>query len=290
MRPPKRARPVIAILAFNAAAEVTDLPGPLNVLTRAGIADVFIVAGHASPVQLYPFSRFGRGPMLFSIDPQMTMSAFDRRWPEDADYVIGPAIDPRDAAPVTRWIRAQRAGGATIVSVCAGTLTVGAAGLLDGRRATTHWAYLDDLRSKHPSMNWVRDRRYVADNGIVGATGISASIPTSLALVEAIGGVRRAGAIARELGVAHWDERHLSSAFQLTNERRKTFVRNWLSFWRRHSPSPKTPAQAASRELDRIAARFGRPTADIVALAMEYPWAPTNAEPGVTPQPRDRRD
>lgn len=110
MRPPKRARPVIAILAFNAAAEVTDLPGPLNVLTRAGIADVFIVAEHASLVQLYPFSSFGRGPMLFSIDPQTTMSEFDRRWPEDADYVIGPAIDPRDAAPVTRWIRAQRAG------------------------------------------------------------------------------------------------------------------------------------------------------------------------------------
>lgn len=340
MRPPKRARPVIAILALNAATEVTDLLGPFNVLARAGIVDVFIVAEHASPVQLYPFSSFGRGPMLFSIDPQMTMDAFDRRWPEGADYVIVPAIDPRDAAPATRWIRAQRAGGATIVSVCAGALTVGAAGLLDGRRATTHWAYLDDLRSKHPTMTWIRDRRYVADNGIVSATGISASIPTSLALVEAIGGASRARAVAQELGVTHWDERHLSSAFRLTNERRKTFVRNWLSFWRRHSlglpisdgideialaftadvwsrtalseiavtsdaetvrslhglsihpvvrsgdahvdetlpaPSPQMPAQAVSRELDRVAARFGRPTADIVALAMEYRWAPAAA-------------
>lgn len=335
MRPPKRARPVIAILALNAATEVTDLLGPFNVLTRAGIADVFIVAEHASPVQLYPFSSFGRGPMLFSVDPQMTMDAFDQRWPEGADYLIVPAIDPRDAAPVTSWIRSQRAGGATIVSVCAGALTVGAAGLLDGRRATTHWAYLDDLRGKHPTMKWVRDRRYVADNGIVSATGISASIPTSIALVEAIDGVGRAQAVAQELGVAHWDERHLSSAFQLTNERRKTFVRNWLSFWRHcklglpigdgvdeialaftadvwsrtalsdvvvtsdaeavrslhglsihpagrsngarvdkmlPAPSPQAPALAASRELDRIAACFGRSTADIVALAMEYRW------------------
>jgi hypothetical protein len=43
------------------------------------------------------------------------------------------------------------------------------------------------------------------------------------------------------------------------------------------APSPQTPAQAASRELDRVAARFGRPSADIVALAMEYRWAPANA-------------
>jgi transcriptional regulator GlxA family with amidase domain len=340
MRPPKRERPVIAILALNAATEVTDLLGPFNVLARAGIADVFIVAERASPVQLYPFSRFGRGPMLFSIDPHMTMSGFDQRWPEGADYVVVPAIDPRDAAPATSWIRGQRAKGATIASVCAGALTLGAAGLLDGRRATTQWAYLDDLRSNHPTMNWVRDRRYVADSGIVSATGISASIPVSIALVEAIAGPARAQAAAQALGVAHWDERHLSSGFRLTNERRKTFVRNWLSFWRHHSlglpiadgvdeialaytadvwsrtglsdvvvmsdtetvrslhglaihpagrsrdarvdemlpaPSPQTPAQAASRELDRVAARFGRPSADIVALAMEYRWAPANA-------------
>lgn len=340
MRPPKRERPVIAMLALNEATEVTDLLGPFNVLARAGIADVFIVADQASPIQLYPFSRFGRGPRLFSIDPHMTVSAFDRRWPEGADYVIVPAIDPRDAAPATNWIRAQRAKGATIAAVCAGALTLGAAGLLDGRKATTHWAYLDDLRSSHPTMNWVRDRRYVADDGVVSATGISASIPTSIALVEAIAGPDRAQAVAKALGVAHWDERHLSSAFRLTNERRKTFVRNWLSFWRHQklglpigegvdeialaftadvwsrtalsevvvtsgtetvqslhgltihparpsrdagvdemlpAPSPQTPAQAAGRELDRIAARFGGATADIVALAMEYRWAPAIA-------------
>src|SRR5688572_27244951 len=54
MRPPKRERPVIAIVAFNAATEVTDLLGPFNVLARAGVADVFIVAEQATPVQLYP--------------------------------------------------------------------------------------------------------------------------------------------------------------------------------------------------------------------------------------------
>jgi putative intracellular protease/amidase len=336
MRPPKRERPVIAIIAFNAATEVTDLLGPFNVLARAGVADVFIVAEQEAPIQLYPVSKFGLGPMLFSVDPQMTMQAFDQRWPEGADYVIVPAIEPRDAAPVTGWLRAQRAKGAIIASVCAGALTLGAAGLLDGRRATTHWAYIDDLRSNHPTMNWVPNRRYVVDNGIVSATGISASIPTSIALVEAIGGTARAQAVAQQLGVAHWDERHLSSAFQLTNERRKTFIRNWLSFWRNHTLgvsltdgvdeialaftadvwsrtsvseaivmgegpvhslhgltirptaragevnvdemlpalSPHTPAQTATRQLDRIAEQFGNPTADIVALAMEYRWVP----------------
>lgn len=336
MRPPKRARPVIAIVAHNGATEVTDLLGPFSVLARADVADVFVVAERAAPVQLYPVSKFGRGPMLFSVDPQMTMGAFDQRWPEGADYIIVPAIDPRDAAPVTGWIRAQRAKGATVVSVCAGALTLGAAGLLDGRRATTHWAYLDALQSNHPTMNWVRDRRYVADGGVVTATGISASIPLAVALVEAIGGTERAQVVARQLGIANWDEGHTSSAFRLTTERRKTFVRNALSFWRNHkvgipladgvdeialaftadvwsrtslseaivmgdapvrslhgltihptarrgdvsvdemSPglSADTPAQTAARQLDRIAGRFGDPTADIVALAMEYRWAP----------------
>ena len=73
--------PVIAILAFNAATEVTDLLGPFNVLTRAEIADVFIVAERAYGATL-PVQSFGRGPMLLPMDPQMTISAFDRRWPE----------------------------------------------------------------------------------------------------------------------------------------------------------------------------------------------------------------
>lgn len=345
MRPPKRERPVIAILALNEATEVTDFLVPYGVLQRAKVADVIVVAERVAPVPLHPFSRLGLGPALLTIEPQATTRAFDERHQEGADYVFVPAVEPRDNRHVTDWIAAQQRKGAKIVSVCTGSLTLAAAGLLDGRRATTHWAYVSDLRKAHPAMQWIQDRRYVVDNGVGTSTGIAASIPVTVALVEAIAGRPKAEQLARDLGVAHWDARHRSSAFQLTWEHQKTFLRNWLSFWRhetvgvpvsegvdetalgltvdaysrtalstvvtvgsgteairsRHGlmirpntsrqaaavdhmlppPGSDTPALAIDRALAHIASRFGRPTADIVALVIEYPWV---AEAASTPR------
>ena len=336
MRPAKRARPVIAILALNEATEVTDFLVPYGVLQRANVADVTVLAERVAPVPLHPFSALGRGPALLSIEPQSTTRAFDERYPEGADYVVVPAMEPRNNQFVMEWIVAQRRKGAKIFSVCAGSLTLAAAGMLDGRRATTHWAYIRDLQKAHPTMQWVQDRRYVADNGISTSTGITASMPVTVALVEAIAGREKAERLAQDLGLANWDARHRSSAFQLTWEHQKTFLRNWLSFWRRETlgvpvsegvdeialaltadaysrtalttvvtvgssgeavrskhglmihpntsrqagavdhmlPPPRSdaPAQTIDRELANIASRFGRPTADIVALVIEYPW------------------
>lgn len=336
LRPPKRERPVIAILALNAATEVTDVLVPYGVLKRANIAEVTVVAELATPVPLHPFSALGQGRELLRIEPQSTTRAFDERHPEGADYVVVPALMPRNDQLVTDWIVTQRRKGAKIVSVCAGALTLAAAGLLDGRRATTHWAYIRDLQKAHPTMKWVRDRRYVTDHGISTSTGITATVPAMVALVEAIAGRPRAERLARDLGVDNWDARHPSAAFQLTWAHQRTFLRNWLSFWRhetigvpvsegvdeialaltvdaysrtasstvitvgrgsevvhsRHGlalrpkahneadevdrmlPPPRADAPAATldRELAQIASRFDRPTAEIVALAMEYPW------------------
>ena len=335
LRQHKRERPVIAILTLNEATEVTDFLVPYGVLQRANVADVTVVAERASPVPLHPFSRLGRGPELLRIEPQSTTRAFDDRYPDGADYVVVPAMEPRNNPFVMDWIVAQSRKGATIVSVCAGALTLGAAGLLDGRRATTHWAYVGDLQKAHPSMQWAQDRRYISDNGITTSTGITASMPTMIALIEAIAGRPKAEQLARDLGVANWDARHRSSAFQLTWEHQKTYLRNWLSFWRHETlgvpvsegvdeiglgltvdaysrtalskavtvgssseavrsklplihpntsgqaaavgymlPPPRSdaPARTIDRELAQIASRFDRPTADIVALVIEYPW------------------
>jgi hypothetical protein len=105
-------------------------------------------------------------------------------------------------------------GGSTIVSICAGGLTVGHAGLFEGRQATTHWYSVDELKKISPGMIWRKDRRYVADRGVVSTTGVSASIPVSLALVEAIAGRAKADALAVELGVSKFDEAHDSNAFR----------------------------------------------------------------------------
>ena len=98
---------------------------------------------------------------------------------------------------------------------------------------TAHWSAINELRQKHPTMEYVTDRRYVTDDGVTTSTGISASIPTMLALIEAIAGSAKARAVADGLGVADWDAQHSSASFALKPEHMKTFVRNTLSLWRR---------------------------------------------------------
>jgi putative intracellular protease/amidase len=132
---------------------------------------------------------------------------------------------------VLRWIRSQAARGATIIGVCAGAKVVAAAGLLDGRRATTHWYYLDELRGRHPAVRTVADRRFVVDRGVATTTGITASMPMTLALVEAIAGRDKALAVATELGVPRWDARHDSSAFGFTRPFALTAIGNTLASW-----------------------------------------------------------
>jgi transcriptional regulator GlxA family with amidase domain len=227
MRPTRTdRRPVIAIIAWNQATELSDFFSAYGVLKRADVADVTVVAEKAEPVQLYP------GP---KITPEASIADFDARHPEGADYVVVPAMDPGTDQVIAAWLVAQHQKGARIISICNGSRMVGFAGLLDGRRATGHWSAVAELRQKHPTMTFVPDRRYVVDDGVATSTGITANIPIMLALVEAIGGRAAAERTAAELGVAGWDARHRSADFELTLEHKKTFIRNALSFWRRET-------------------------------------------------------
>jgi len=224
LKPPKRQRPAIAILALNAGTEVSDFLSTYGVLAESGAADVTVVAERPDPIRLYPGT--------IGVETQATMAQFDASHPEGADYVVVPAMEPSNDPGIMAWIRAQQRRGAKIVSVCNGALTLAAAGLLDERRATGHWYSIAQTRAEHPTMEWVHDRRYVADRGVATSTGITASIPLMITLVEAIAGPAEAEKLAMRLGVAYWDARHSSAAFQLNFEHRKTFLRNKLAFWR----------------------------------------------------------
>lgn len=223
---PRRARPVIAVPGLNAGTETTDYLLPASILRRADVAEVRLLAAAPGPVQLYPALR---------VQPDATFAGFDAAYPGGADYVIVPAMRVDDDPAILDWLRQQARKGATIIGVCAGAKVVAAAGLLNGRRATTHWYYLDTLLSRSPTIQYVPDRRMVADRGVVTTTGITASVPTALAMVQAIAGSGRADALARELGVLPWDARHASGAFQLTRPFATTVLKNRLSLWRRES-------------------------------------------------------
>lgn len=226
LRPPKRQRPVVAVIGINDATETTDYLMPYGILKRADVAEVLAVATEPGPVKLYP---------ALAVEPDATVAEFDAHHPEGADYVIVPAMSRDDHPEALRWIREQAAKGATVIGVCAGAKVVGEAGLLDGRQATTHWFYLDELRDDNPTAVYVADRRIVVDRGVATTTGISASMPLSLTLIEAIAGRTRAESVAADLGLPEWDARHDSAAFRFTRPFALTAIGNSLAFWNRET-------------------------------------------------------
>jgi len=224
LKPPKRQRPLVAIIGINDATEVTDYLLPYGILKRADVADVVMLATGPGPVRLYP---------ALAVEPDATIAAFDAAHPQGADHVIVPAMSRDDDPAAIAWLRRQADKGAKIIGICAGAKVVAAAGLLDGRRATTHWYYLGELLERSPTIQYVVDRRMVSDGGVTTTTGISASMPMTLTLIEAIAGRARAEAVARDLGLEGWDARHASSAFRLTRPFAMAVLANRLAFWNR---------------------------------------------------------
>lgn len=204
---PGHSRPLVVVVADQAGAETTDFIIPFGVLKDSGVADVRTLSTAPGPVQLM---------RAVKVRADSTTAAFDSASPEGADVVIVPAqVDP-DSPVLTAWLKRQAAKGATVVSICEGARALGAAGLLEGRRVTTHWKALPALEKTYPKARWVRDRRYVQDGRIISTTGVSASIPVSLALVEAMGGRDVAEATARRIGVSDWSDVHRTADYRLT--------------------------------------------------------------------------
>ena len=123
---------------------------------------------------------------------------------EDADLVALPACTIRDhyPEPVLAAIRAAAARGATLLSVCSGAFVLGAAGLLDGRRCTTHWRHADEFAARFRTARLDPDVLFVDDGDIVTSAGTAASIDACLHLVRREIGTSVANAVARRMVVA----------------------------------------------------------------------------------------
>jgi transcriptional regulator GlxA family with amidase domain len=245
----RRQRPLIAVVGINDATETTDYLMPYGVLRRADVADVVALATKPGPVTLFP---------VLKVAPDATVAQFDALHPDGADYVIVPAMSRDDDPIVIEWIKAQAAKGAMIVGVCAGAKVVANTGLLDGKRATTHWYYLKEMRKRHPAIRTVADRRFVVDGRVATTTGITASMPMSLTLIEAIAGRDKAQAVARDLGLADWDARHDSGAFRFTRPFALTAIGNSAAFWRHEKLGLRLAAGADEVALALVADAWSR--------------------------------
>lgn len=200
-----RDKPVIAVVGENSGTELTDFVIPYGVLARSGAAQMLSVATQAGPISMRP---------ALKLQPDATTSEFDQRFPHGADYVIVPAVVKPDDAALVAWVAAQGAKGATIVSICDGALIVANAGLFKGRRATAHWATESYRKEHYPDTQWVSNIRYVADGKVISSAGVSAAMPTALALIEAIAGTQRAAEVARQVGMSDWSTVHNSDIFR----------------------------------------------------------------------------
>jgi len=115
-----------------------------------------------------------------------------------------PGYAPHDppAEPVLAALRAAFVRGTRIVSVCTGAFALAAAGLLDGRRASTHWQDADELAARHPEVQVDADVLYVDGGQVMTSAGVAAGIDLCLHLVRLDHGAEHAARIARRMVVA----------------------------------------------------------------------------------------
>jgi transcriptional regulator GlxA family with amidase domain len=111
---------------------------------------------------------------------------------------LGTAGARRDET-LLRWLRDAARRSRRIASVCTGSLVLAAAGLLDGRRATTHWSVCDLMASLHPDVEVEPDRIYIRDGDVWTSAGVTAGMDLALALVDDDHGPAVALDVARQL-------------------------------------------------------------------------------------------
>jgi transcriptional regulator GlxA family with amidase domain len=189
----------IEILAFD-ELQLLDVAGPAQVFATAN--DFAGLAGKAPP---YVIAVVGREGALIKSSSGLTIGATPLSTEGSVDTLIvagGYGVDRAvEDAALLDWLRVRAANARRLCSVCSGALLLAAAGLLAGRRATTHWRRCEDLRRKHPDVAVETDAIFVRDGEVWTSAGVTAGVDLALALVEEDIGRRAALAIARQLVV-----------------------------------------------------------------------------------------
>ncbi|MEU6158516.1 helix-turn-helix domain-containing protein [Streptomyces sp. NPDC047130] len=122
----------------------------------------------------------------------------------DADTVVVPGwadLDEPLPAELVAAVRAAHDAGARVVSLCTGAFVLAAAGLLDGLRATTHWAHTDELKARHPRVEVDPDVLYVDNGSVLTSAGKAAAMDLCLHVVRLDRGSAVVNAVARRLVV-----------------------------------------------------------------------------------------
>ena len=214
----------------------------------------------------------GGGPVRSSLGFGVDTRAFG---PDSPDTIIVTGALVPDPAPagVLDYLRDTGRGARRIAGICTGAFVLAEAGLLDGRRATTHWAHAAALQQHYPAIRVEADRIFCADQGVWTSAGMSAGIDLALALLEDDHGPALAKSVAHKLVVYHrraGGQSQFSTLVELAPKSDR--IRQALAWAREHLAEPLTVETLAAavhlspRQFSRV---FREETGQSPAKAVE---------------------
>jgi len=202
MPKPKPAPRLVVVLAFE-GVQLLDIAGPVQ--TFASANEIANEATGARPYRVVVASRRGGVMCTSSGLPLVTEPAARALAKSRIDTLIvpgGPGVhDALKDARILDWVRRQYSSARRTASVCTGAFLLAEAGILTGRRATTHWKSCSRLQTRYPGVRVDPDPIYVRDERVWTSAGVTAGIDLSLALVQEDLGRKLAMQVARHLVV-----------------------------------------------------------------------------------------
>jgi transcriptional regulator GlxA family with amidase domain len=263
---------VIDVLTYP-AVQVLDVTGPIQVFASA---NAFVAeAGGAPPYQLKVVTPGGGGATasagLTIVAAPLTQSgeAIDTLLIAGGEGAEAAAEDPE----LLDWVRRRASEARRVASVCTGAFLLAAAGVLDGRRAATHWKYCTKLAQRYPAVRVEPDPIFVCDDGVWTSAGVTAGIDLALALVEEDLGRSIALAVARYLVVflkRTGGQAQFSAELALqASEDRFGALHNWISGHLTDELSLSTLADQAGMSERSFSRHYAEATGQTPARAVE---------------------
>lgn len=245
-----------------------------QILDLAGPFAAFETAARLSGRSLYRFDTLSRAGGLVAGRGGLPVAteAVDHARP-DTLVVCGGQIESMLKVGEVQAVARLAGRASRVASVCTGAFLLAEAGLLDGRRATTHWRMAHRLQRSYPSIEVDADRIFIADRGVWTSAGVTAGIDLALALIEADHGSELARQVARELVVYHRRAGGQSQFAPISQmEPESDRIRIALSFARDHLHENlpiERLADAAHLSVRQFGRAFRRETGETPAKAVE---------------------
>ena len=174
-------KPTVAIV-LGGVTEITDALGPYALFAESGLYNVYTVAATRDLQTL-------TGGL--DVMPHYAFAELDKLLGHSPEIVVLPNIPTIDAPqerPVLDWVKRQNNGRTILFSWCAGAHVLAAAGVLDGKAATTHWVDIYSLERAYPAVHWQRGVRYVDQGNILTSAGVTSGIDATLYLLQRLHG------------------------------------------------------------------------------------------------------